>query len=158
MTLRCVFRPVSLSLAIATVSLLAACGESRQAQCDKIIPVVNRTADQMMTASPLSDGFERGAALSQEAATTLDGLELGDEKLSNIRYHLAAAYRGMAESSLAMASVADSQGGVVGTAETEEIVAADRAASQNFVSVANALEAYCLGGDAPAELTSSPPS
>ena len=142
----------------ASLTLMTACGESRQTQCEKIGTIINQTAEQMMTASPQADGFQQGAALAQTAATNLEALELGDKKLSNLRYHLATAYQDMAQSGLKMAEIADSSGGVTGTPENAPIIQAQRTSTQSFMSVTNATQTYCQGGDVPTNLTDNPPS
>jgi len=152
-----------LALTIATTLTLVgltACGEKRSVQCQKIGDVLNATSSAQLSASGTSEGFSEGAQLSRQAADELMALEIGDKKLSNLRSHIAASFREMAEASTAMDAIAGPDGAVTldanSNAESEAIMAKFSTTSQDFGTKFNALQTYCNGGSVPSELTDTP--
>ena len=143
-----------------TLIPLAACGESRSAQCEKIGGILNASSSQMLSASSTPQGFSQGATIANKAADDLAALELGDKKLSNLRSHLVASYRKSAEASNAMNSIAGSDGTVIVDASTQAeyqpIMTQFETASRDFGTVMNATQTYCNGGTAPNNFTDAP--
>ena len=143
-----------LSLAL----IAAACGESRSVQCEKIGSILNSTSSQMLSASRTAQGFSQGAALADQAAADLEALDLGDKKLSNLRSHLAAAYRAMSVASQEMNAIAGADGFVTSNSGNTEVIARFEQSSQAFSTVFNTAQTYCNGGDVPPEFTEQPAS
>lgn len=146
-------------MALLLLTLTAtACGESRSVQCEKIGTILNSTSSQMLSASGTSQGFSQGATLADQAAADLEALDLGDKKLSNLRSHLAAAYRATSATSLEMDAISGSSGTVTSSAANNDIIARFEQSDQEFGVVFNAAQAYCNGGDVPPEFTEQPAS
>ena len=163
------YRINSLTLAsIIALLSLTACGEKRSVQCQKIGDILNATSSQRLSASATSQGFSKGAELSRQAADDLMALELGDKKLSNLRWrspsegrsHIVASFQDMAEASMAMDAIAGPDGTVImdanSSAEAEAVMTKFEASSRNFVTKFNALQTYCNGGTVPSELIDAP--
>ena len=153
----------SFSLTIASVLALlslTACGEKLSVQCQKIGDVMNATSSARLSASSTSEGFSQGAQLSQQAADDLMALEIGDKKLSNLRSHIAASFREMAQASSSMDAIAGPEGTVIidnsNSAETQAVLAKFEATGQDFSTKFNALQTYCNGGSIPSNLTDTP--
>ena len=146
----------NLAAVITLFLAITACGESRSVQCDKIGGILNSTATQLMTASGTAEGFSQGAVLEDQAAADLEVLELGDKKLSNMRSHLAAAYRSNAVASREMDAIAGADGTVISNTGNNDVVARFEQANQEFSSIFTATQTYCNGGDVPTEYTEQP--
>jgi len=87
-------------------------------------------------------------------------LEIGDKKLSNLRTHIAASFRDMADSATAMNAIAGPDGSVSISAGSEAAFEATLAnfetTGRGFSTKFNALQTYCNGGSIPSELTDAP--
>ncbi|MEO0455799.1 MAG: hypothetical protein AAF152_04350 [Cyanobacteria bacterium P01_A01_bin.114] len=151
-------RVVALSTLTTLLLAVTACGESRSAQCGKIGDILNATSSQMLSFSSTSEGFVKGAELADQAAADLEALKLGDKKLSNLRSHLAAAYRATSTTSREMETISGGEGSVVVNADSAAVVSRFEETSKEFQSVFNATQSYCSGGSVPSELTSKPAS
>ena len=155
------YRAFSLAIA-STLSLLSltACGEKLSVQCQKVGDVMNATSSARLSASSTSQGFSQGAQLSRQAADDLMALEIGDKKLSNLRSHIAASFREMAEASSEMDAIAGPEGTVISDnssgAETQATLAKFEATGRDFSTKFNALQTYCNGGSVPSNLTDVP--
>ncbi|MEO1620555.1 MAG: hypothetical protein AAFU53_05915 [Cyanobacteria bacterium J06632_3] len=153
-----------LPLAFGTAVLvgLSACGEKRSVQCQKVGAILNATSSQRLSASGTSDSFSRGAALSRQAATDLEALELGDKGLSNLRSHLVLTFRNMTQDSQSMDSIANGEGYVTTDASTSSenlaVIDAFEASGREYSKMFNAVQTYCNGGKVDSALTDSPAS
>lgn len=149
-------------VSVIALLTLTACGEKRSVQCQKVGDILNASSSQRMSASSTSNGFSEGAEISRKAADDLAALELGDKGVSNLRSHLVANFREMADASAAMNAFAGPDGSVSfdsnSSAEVEAVMASFETSGRDFSTTFNALQTYCNGGSAPSELVDTPAS
>lgn len=159
-----IFNRVKGLFCVSAIALLTltACGEKRSVQCQKVGDILNASSSQRMSASSTSNSFSEGAEISRKAADDLAALELGDKGVSNLRSHLVANFREMADASTAMNAFAGADGSVTfdsnSSAEVEAVMANFETSGRNFSTTFNALQTYCNGGSAPSELVDTPAS
>lgn len=100
--------------AIATISLVAGCGESKVIQCNRLIEIANRTVNEVQAFTQTTGPDDTAAHLQvaeivDQAAGDLQSIELSDEQLRSYQQQFITLYTSTSKATRELVNVVDGQ-------------------------------------------------